>query len=294
MHQPVIVVHGGAGRLESSSDHADHEGAIEQALAAALPLLAISASAAAVEAVVTMESNPALNAGRGAALAADGSVSLDAGFMDGGSRRYGGVCGVRRCEHPVRLAEYLASEGDYGRLVGAPACDALAVELGLPTCEPEDLITESALRRYRQRVAAATAHDTVGAVALDASGRMAAAVSTGGTGLKRTGRIGDSPVVGAGFWADDRHGACVTTGVGELLLRAGTARRCVELAITRPADEAAGRALQELVERDGRGRTCGLILVTPSGAVAVEHTSAHMAAGWATADGRREIRSLWR
>ena len=163
-------------------------------------------------------------------------------------------------------------------------------------------MTERARRLMEQRKADRPAEgerawlDTVGAVALDADGRMAAAVSTGGMSLKRPGRVGDSPVVGAGFWADDRTAACVTTGVGEVLLRQGTARRCVDLvAGGRDARDAAAGALAELVDHEGDDRgPCGLILVTRDGDAVLDHNSREMSGGWARPGGGREVHHLWR
>lgn len=318
--RPVLVVHGGAGNLESEDDRRLYLAGVGEALDLGLAALPRGARAAVLAAVVHMESHTIMNAGRGAALAADGSVALDAGFMDGSTRRYGGVAGVSNCVNPVLLAERLAEEGDFGRLVGPPGADALAAAFGLPVCAPELLISERAREIWRRRCAelerapAARAGrpaylDTVGAVALDAQGRVAAAVSTGGMSLKRQGRIGDSPIVGAGFWADDRAGACVTTGVGEALLRQGTARRAVELLSmrgstpagaaqathAREATHAARAALDELLDApdDVRGAS-GLILVTPRGEVALDHNSHEMSAGWARPGGERRVSHLWR
>jgi len=300
---PVIVVHGGAGDLESEDDRRQYLLGVGEALAAGLSALPQGATAAVLAAVVHMERHTIMNAGRGAALAADGAVALDAGYMDGATRRHGGVTGVSRCMTPVLLAERLAGEGEYGRLVGPPGADALAAEFGLPACEPEALVTDRARRLWRARCAAAVPAggsapylDTVGAVALDAQGHLAAAVSTGGMSLKRKGRVGDSPVVGGGFWADDREGACVTTGVGEVLLRQGTARRCVQLlAAGRTPAQAAADALAELLDFPGDERgVSGLILVSPRGVALLDHNSREMSAGWARPDGRRRVTHLWR
>lgn len=303
--RPVVVVHGGAGNLEREEDRRQYLAGVARALELALAELPRGATAAVLAAVVHMESHTIMNAGHGAALAADGSVSLDAGFMDGRTRRYGGVTGVRNCLNPVLLAERLAAEGDFGRFVGPPGADALAAACGLPTCGEDELVSERARAIWRQRrdeagrtPAARPAYlDTVGAVALDAEGHVAAAVSTGGMSLKRSGRIGDSPIVGAGFWADDRQGACVTTGVGEALLRQGTARRAVQLLATpgmTPA-QAARAALDELEDEPGdlRGAS-GLILVTPRGELALDHNSREMSAGWARPGGERPVHHLWR
>jgi beta-aspartyl-peptidase (threonine type) len=302
---PVIVVHGGAGNLESEDDRRLYLAGVAQALEQGLAALPRGASAAVLAAVVHMESHTIMNAGRGAALAADGSVALDAGFMDGTTRRYGAVTGVHNCVNPVLLAERLAAEGDFGRFVGPPGADALATACGLPVCMPEALISERARRIWQRRrdeaqrsPAGRPAYlDTVGAVALDAEGRVAAAVSTGGMSLKRQGRIGDSPVVGAGFWADDRAGACVTTGVGEALLREGTARRAVQRLAAGGAtpERAARESLDELLDSpdDVRGAS-GLILLSPRGDVALDHNSHEMSAGWARPDGERRVTHLWR
>ena len=300
---PVIVVHGGAGDLESEEDRRQYRQGVTDALAAGLAALAEGAEAAVIAAVAHMESHSIMNAGRGAALGEDGSVWLDAGYMDGTSRRYGAVTGVRTCENPVRLAVRLAADGDYGRFIAPPGADRLAAQFGLPSCRMEDLVTARTRAIWEQRRAAAARPagrspwlDTVGAVALDARGRTAAAVSTGGMSMKREGRVGDSPVVGGGFWADDRHGAAVTTGVGEVLMRQGTARRVVQLvAEGQPAARAARIALSELDDFPGDERgASGLILVTRTGEVVLDHSSKEMSGGWARPGGERRTDHLWR
>jgi len=296
---PVLVVHGGAGSLESEAVRARYRTGVREALEAGCAALERGAHAAVVEAVAYMEAHTIMNAGRGAALDADGRPSLDAGFMDGASRRYGGVAGVTRCMTPVRLAERLHREGAFGVLVGAPGSDALVEELGLPACAPGDLVTDRMRALHEARGTARRGRpwlDTVGAVALDAHGRLAAAVSTGGISHKRRGRIGDSPVVGAGFWADDAAGACVTTGVGEVLLRQGTARRAVQLLAEGATPErACARALDEVLDHDGDDRgVSGLILVAPDGRVRLDHNSPEMSGGWARPGGERRLEHVWR
>jgi L-asparaginase / beta-aspartyl-peptidase len=299
---PVLVVHGGAGALESEDDRRQYLQGVREALDAGLRELPRGARAAVLAAVVHMERDTIMNAGRGAALARDGTAALDAGYMDGASRRYGAVTGVRRCLTPVLLAERLAQEGDWGRFVGPPGADALAAEFDLPACEPHELVTGRARGIWERRCAEAreAGHspwlDTVGAVALDAQGHLAAAVSTGGMSLKRVGRVGDSPVVGCGFWADDRAGACVSTGVGEALMREGTARRCVQLVASgMPPEHAARQALAELSDFPGDERgASGLILVTGTGAVVLDHCSREMSGGWARPGGNSLVTHQWR
>jgi len=301
--EPILLVHGGAGDLDSEEDRRQYLAGVEAALDAGLAALAAGSARAAVRAaVVHMESHTIMNAGRGAVLDRDGRVCLDAGFMDGATRRYGGVTAVRRCMNPVLLAEHLCADGDYGRFLGAPGSDDLAALAGVPACEEAELVTERARRIWKQRCREAAPAgptpwlDTVGAVALDRDGHVAAAVSTGGMSLKRSGRIGDSPVVGAGFWAADREGACVTTGVGEVLLRQGTARRCAQLVADglAPADAAAS-ALAELVDYPGDERGwSGLIFVAPDGRFVLDHNSREMSGGWARPGGARLVTHLWR
>lgn len=303
--KPVLVVHGGAGALASDEDRRLYLQGVSDALDAGLAALARDAKSAVLAAVEHLERHSICNAGVGAVLAADGAAWLDAGYMCGTTRRYGGVTGVRDCPVPVRLAERLSHEGDFGRLLSPPGVDGLAAEWGLPTCANEELITARTRRIWEERRALRAAPppaglapflDTVGAVALDAGGHVAAAVSTGGTSWKRRGRVGDSPIVGAGYWADDARGACVTTGVGEALLRQGTARRAVELLTdSRTPLQAARAALAELVDHEGDARgTGGLILVAPDGTVALDHNSREMSAGWAQVGGGRRVTHLWR
>ncbi len=300
---PVLVVHGGAGSLESDADRAAYREGVGAALEAGLAHLEEGAHAAVRAATMYMESHTIMNAGRGATLAHDGKAALDAGFMDGATRRYGAVTGVRTAENPILLAEHLTVDGDYGRFVAPPEVDELAALVSCGACDPEHLVTERARSIWQRRLAIDTERrratpylDTVGAVAIDARGRTAAAVSTGGMSLKRRGRVGDSPVVGGGFWADDRRGACVTTGVGEALMREGTARRCVQLlADGCSANEAARRALDELVDFPGDERgASGLILVTADGEVCLAHNSDEMSAGWGRLDGSSRVDHLWR
>lgn len=296
-----MVVHGGAGSLPCEEDRAAYLDGVRGALAAGLARLGDGAAEAVCAAVNWLECETITNAGRGAALASDGAAILDAGYMDGGTRRYGGVTGVRRCMTPVLLARRLSEDGDYGRLVGAPESDLLPELFGVAGCTPEDLVTERTRRIFEERGERPVGHDkgpwldTVGALAVDADGHLVAAVSTGGMSRKRIGRIGDSPVVGGGYWADNSVAGCVTTGVGEVLMRQGTARRCVQF-VADGLDPAAAavRSLEELVDYEGDRRgTSGLILVTADGRVHLGHNSAEMSGGWIRPDGRSEVSAHW-
>lgn len=273
--------------------------AVTNALLAGVAELTTSARAAVVAAVRYMEARTILNAGVGAVLADDGSVRLDAGFMDGSTLRFGAVADVRRCATPVQIAAHLSEDGRYGRFLVGEAADRAGADAGIPQCNPQQLLTERARERRRRAMADSTApgSDTVGAVALDASGRLAAAVSTGGLAGKRAGRVGDSPIVGAGFWADDRRGAAAATGIGEVLMRQGTSRRCVELIGEGvPPAQAARIALAEL--HDGpssrSGGLGGLIVATPGGDFAIGHDTASMSAGWIRIGAPPTVALRWR
>lgn len=291
---PVLVVHGGAGAKPSDRVRRRHLAAVREALRRGCSALARSADEAVVAAVAFMEAETDLNAGRGATLDCEGHASLDAGFMEGDELRYGAVGCVMRTSTPIVLARALIADGEFGRFIAGASADALVHRYGAPPCQPDDLITERAKRNWR-RANGASAHlaDTVGAVAVDRSGRLAAAVSTGGLSGKPAGRVGDSAVVGAGFWAERPLGACVTTGIGEAMMREGTARRCVRLlAEGSTPEEAAHRALRELSRRDSYP-AAGLILVTAEGRVVLAHTSRVMSAGHVRPGADPRVRMTW-
>ncbi len=167
-----------------------------------------------------MEDEPLLNAGIGACLNADGQVELDAGVMDGAALRVGGAACLRDVRHPIDLAVAVMEDGRHV-LLAADGASRFARENGLEMADPTIFITD----RKRQELLQGA--DTVGAVARDSEGHLAVAVSTGGRTGKLPGRIGDSPIAGAGFYADDRFGAVCGTGLGEAFIRLGLARLMV-------------------------------------------------------------------
>ena len=229
-----LAVHGGAGALSRAQLSAEREQAYRQGLAAALSagqavLEARGCALDAVQASVTaLEDDELFNAGRGAVLTADATVELDAAIMDGTQLRAGAVALLRRVKNPVQLARRVLEESAHVFLA-AEGAERFAHELGLSLVANEYFITPyrqqqlAALQRPAARALPATLDEapfgTVGAVARDHAGRLAAATSTGGTAGKRAGRIGDSPVIGAGTYADDRSCAVTTTGHGEWFLR---------------------------------------------------------------------------
>lgn len=196
------------------------QAAVERACEAGWALIGEGALAAVVAAVRHMEDEPLLNAGIGACLNLDGVVELDAGVMEGGRLEAAGVAGLRDVRHPIDLARALMRDGRHVLLAGAGA-SRFGREHGIEMCDPAIFITD----RKRQELQHGA--DTVGAVARDSQGRLAVAVSTGGITGKLPGRIGDSPIPGAGFYADDRYGAVCGTGQGEAFIRLGLARLMV-------------------------------------------------------------------
>src|SRR5207247_7851487 len=196
--RPALIVHGGAGPVPES-ERTHRHAAVDRARDAGWATIGEGALAAAVAAVRHMEDEPLLNAGIGACLNSDGVVELDAGVMDGRDRSAGGVACLRDVRHPIDLALAVMRDGRHV-LLAAEGASRFAREQGVEMADPSTFITD----RKRQELAQGT--DTVGAVARDADGHVAVAVSTGGRTGKLAGRIGDSPIPGAGLYAADRHG----------------------------------------------------------------------------------------
>ena len=219
MSQPALIVHGGAGPVPES-ERSDRQSAVERALETGWSQIGDGALAAAVAAVRHMEDEPLLNAGLGATVNSEGDVELDAGVMEGAEFRAGGAACVRDVRHPIELALAIMRDGRHV-LLAADGASRFAREHGVEMCDPSLFINAARHRPAELGV------DTVGAVARDADGRLAVAVSTGGTPGKLRGRIGDSPIPGAGFYADDRFGAVCGTGLGEAFIRLGLARLMV-------------------------------------------------------------------
>ncbi|HUB03740.1 MAG TPA: isoaspartyl peptidase/L-asparaginase [Solirubrobacteraceae bacterium] len=282
---PVVVVHGGAGGHtdEIREREAEYRAALEEALNAAADALAGAGGArgGAVEAVraavMVLESVPLFNAGHGAALCSDGSVELSASVMRGSDRAAGGVAMITRTRHPVAAAVALLDEPEV-LLAGANA-DAQAAANGLEQIDQTGFVTERQRRRLAEgRAGGAVGPDpeTVGAVCLDATGLLAAATSTGGLNGQRPGRIGDSPLIGAGTWADERV-AVSCTGQGETFIRAGAARLVAALLEQGETLESAADAAMEAVA--GCGGTGGLIAVDAHGNVTAPRSTAAMPCG---------------
>ena len=300
----VIAIHGGAGVVERidmspQMDRAYRDG-LAQALEAGGSILAAGGSSldAVVAAVCVMEDSPLFNAGRGATFTAEGRNELDASIMDGATLRAGAVTLVTRARNPVKLARLVMERTRHVMFAG-PAADALAEAHGLEMVDPDYFFTQrrwdalqkmkSATHAQRQEtLAEADKHGTVGAVALDCEGNLAAATSTGGYTNKMTGRVGDSPIVGAGTYANNASVAVSATGQGEYFIRAVAAHTVSALMEFRnwPVEQAAEHVIRERLK--ALGGTGGLIALDRNGNIAMPFSTpgmyrAHMKAGGAPA-----------
>lgn len=226
-----------------------------------------------------LEDDPLFNAGIGSALTSDGRAELDASIMSGFTLDAGAVACITRFQNPVTLARRVMEKTPHVMLVGAGA-ETFGEQQGLPTVDPRVLVTAQAQRElteHRGRLG------TVGAVARDAQGHVAAATSTGGTTGKLPGRVGDSPLIGCGTWADDRTGAVSCTGLGEAIIRVTLARHAADLLGSGlDASTAAQRAIATLARGRGAG---GLILVSKTGELGWAFDTERMARAWVDARG---------
>lgn len=271
-----LAIHGGAGILERADLTPDKEAAyragLDEALRAGAAVLDLGGPAvdAVAAAVRVLEDNPLFNAGRGAVFTAEGRNELDAAIMDGKSQKAGAVAGITRTRHPIELARAVMNESPHVMLTGAGA-DTFSKERGLEQVDPSWFRTEERwqqLLAWRQKRQAAIdpthLFGTVGAVALDAEGNLAAATSTGGMTGKRWGRVGDSPIIGAGTYAKNGQCAVSATGSGEFFIRESAARQvCDRVAWN---DQSLADAAHDTIMAVGAiGGDGGLIAMGPDG-----------------------------
>ena len=273
MQRPTLLVHGGAGHWPPDLLPAAIDGC-ERAADVGWAVLTAGGSAldAVQAAVVALEDDPVFNAGVGSSLTAGGTVEMDASLMDGATQRGAGVAGVTAVRHPVLLARQVLDDGRHVLVAGAGA-EQFGRRGGLATIPPESLVTPAQRRRWGAR--AAGQPGTVGSVAVDAAGHVAAATSTGGLRGKQPGRIGDSAVIGAGTYADDGAGAASATGNGEAIILAGLARAAVDgVRDGRDPADVVTALLRALAARPHGD--AGLILVDRFGRIGIAHGAGHM------------------
>lgn len=280
----AIIVHGGAGNVPPEFRD-EHSKGIQMACRAGRRILEEKGSSidAVVAAVRILEDNPAFNAGTGAVLNRAGYVELDAGLMEGSHLRMGCVAGVRDVANPIEICRVLLTS-DYNFFCGADA-SRIAEKHQIPRIDPESLITDRRRLKWEQGdfgtpLDTGLASDTVGAVALDLDGLLAAGTSTGGINGKPPGRVGDSPLPGGGFYADNGVGACSTTGLGEALAKILASRRALEgLERGLTAQTAAENVIDYLESRLPEA-TGGLILIDAEGNLGMAYNSSSMTRAW--------------
>jgi beta-aspartyl-peptidase (threonine type) len=292
-----LVIHGGSGSmvrggLKAELDELGRAG-LNAALDAGAAILAAGGSALdAVEAAArVLEEDPCFNAGKGSVLAYDGHVELDASIMDGRDRRCGAVAGLKSTRAPISAARAVMEQSPHV-LMSYEGADDFACEAGLEQVPNRWFVTRERRRQLDELLArgseafdADIKYGTVGAVAVDADGHVAAATSTGGLTAKRWGRIGDSPLIGAGTYADDRAAAVSATGLGEVFIRAAAAHElCARVRMGGASlTQALDGVLAEVRELGGNG---GLIAVSPTGEAAWGFTTPGMYRGLAGPGGR--------
>jgi L-asparaginase / beta-aspartyl-peptidase len=251
--------------------------------------------------VVVMEDDETFDAGRGSFLNREGKVQLDALIMDGSTLRAGGVGCVEHLRNPIRAARKILSDSPHVYFV-AEGAEKFAVQQGIPLCRNEDLIIPREVERLREfqaqaadekadLFAPAISHDTVGAVALDAKGNIAAATSTGGTLNKAPGRLGDSSLIGCGCYADNKSAAASTTGWGEPIMKLVLAKWAADrVAAGNLPEWVAAEAINYLQSRvNGHG---GIILLDARGRFGIAHNTPRMA--WALKTRREESSGITR
>ncbi len=294
----TLMIHGGAGRLTHETlTPAQHEGAragLGRALDAGSAVLAAGGAAVdAVEAAVKMlEDDPHFNSGRGAVFTHDGTIELDAAIMDGATRRAGAVAQVSATRNPVGLARAVMEDGRHVLLAGQGA-DIFSREQGVEQADPSWFATEERRRQFAELQASGDTFDvdmkygTVGAVACDSGGHVAAATSTGGVTGKRWGRVGDSPVIGAGTWADESC-AVSCTGSGEFFLRVGVGH-AIAARVRLLGEDVATAAEAVMGEVTALGGTGGVIVAGADGDAVWHFTTPGMNRGRADSSGTRAV-----
>ena len=273
----AIIVHGGAHEVPEEKAPASRAGCLAALKAGCRVLEGGGSAVEAVEAAIrVLEDDPTFNAGYGSALNADGSVEMDAAIMDGSSLDVCAVAGLPGVRHPISVARALLREKEI--LLISEGAQRFARERGAEICDPQELISPEQRQVFEE-------HDTVGCVALDLEGHLAAGASTGGLTGQRTGRVGDSPQPGCGFYAQDGVGAIALSGEGESIARMMTAARFIH---RMPGDDP-DAALREVLEamRLTVGGDGGGIAISGSGEIGWWHNSPNMPVAYLNSDMER-------
>jgi len=301
--KPSLIVHGGAGNFPQEIAE-DCRAGIRRALEAGWNVLSRAGSAidAVESAIISLEDNPLFDAGYGSHLNRDGRVQLDAILMDGITLKAGAVAEVEHIRNPIRLARLILEKSEHMMLV-AEGAEQFAREHGLPFCTQEDLITSRARAAWQKRLETIAAEDTVrqsgtvGAVALDSDASLVAGTSTGGTIGKYPGRVGDSPLIGCGCYADADAGGVSCTGYGEGIMKIVMAKMAIDLladpqallpqrkmGAANLAEAVADACVRKLAHRAHAAG--GLILLDRDGNPAAAFNTPHMPHGYVESNGR--------
>jgi beta-aspartyl-peptidase (threonine type) len=288
----AIIVHGGAWAIPDP-EVAPHLAACRAAAGAGWAVLEAGGSAldAVVAAVCVLEDDPSTDAGTGSVLNQAGFCELDAALMEGHELRYGAVAGLHRVRNPIQLARAVLET--HGTMLVGEGAERFAAEQGMPLIENAELAVPRELARWQEASTRPAFDvrggflgpdgpgDTVGAVAVDAQGWLVVGNSTGGTAFKPVGRVGDTPLVGCGLYADAQAGACACTGLGETITRAVLAKQAVDLLRTGMQPMEAARAAVAYLAERARGLG-GCIVLDPAGRVGFAFNTPRMAYAYRT------------
>lgn len=292
--EPRLIVHGGAWNIPDELE-SDHIKGVQRAVAEVYPKLqnGISALDAVEEAVKILEQDASFDAGRGAFLNAKGEIELDAMIMDGATLNFGAVAAIRNILHPITVARIVMENSEHCLLVGSGAQD-FSQQMGISQLNPTELLTSRELSFYEEikndpdfttkKPFEISKKGTVGAVALDRKGNLVAGTSTGGTPRKLPGRVGDTPIIGAGTYADNQCGAASATGWGESIMKVLLSKTACDYLKVRNAEDSAKLAIQVLKQRvKGLG---GIILIDKNGNYGFAHNTSKMAFAYAQSGGK--------
>jgi L-asparaginase / beta-aspartyl-peptidase len=277
----ALIVHGGAWAIPSELLQTCRNGVLA-GLERGWKILKDGGSAidACEQAIIQLEDDPIFDAGIGSHLNRDGQIQMDAILMDGVSLKSGAVVAVERIQNPIRLARLVLERSEHMMLAG-PGAELFAREQGLGFCNPEELITEREAQIWSEKSGKIANFGTVGAVAIDAQGNLAAGTSTGGTLYKHPGRVGDSALVGCGCYADNLSSAISCTGHGESIMKVVLAKTANDFVSSGKSPQEAADAAVALMGKRTSGRG-GLIIVDGQGRVGTAFSTAQMAYAFRT------------
>ncbi len=285
---PTLVVHGGAWDIPDTLEKAHLQG-MKKALSKGWEYLSKSGSAldAVEEAVVIMENDQIFDAGKGSVLNTDGSVEMDASIMDGKTLNAGAVAALRNFSNPIRICRKIMEKTEHILLAGK-GCEEFALQQGFKKVPVEDLLTERELLRlkelkknqkYKTEYSFGNKKGTVGAVAIDINGNIAAATSTGGTPKKIPGRVGDTPIIGCGTYAENGVGGISCTGWGESIMKTMLARETAEKMRTCSSAQKAAEYAINLLHRRCNG-LAGIICIDSKSRLGIYYNTPKMARGY--------------